>query len=96
MECNPETNTCNAHCCRILVLTVPQMTREFKDYYTKRGCEIDGNNILIPAPCPYLENNKCKLHGTGKKPMLCRLFNAQNTKGYYIPRDCVYHRKYKG
>ena len=74
MECNPDTNTCNTHCCRILVITVPQMTRELKDYYTKRGCELDGNFVLVPCICPQLKDNKCSLHGTPAKPYHCKLY----------------------
>ena len=103
MECNPDTNTCNSACCRIIPIIVNNITREQKDYYLKRGCEIDGKWVLIPCVCPYLnkETGGCKLHNTSKKPYFCKLYGPGSLKKsgntlFYTPRNCVYNPKYKG
>lgn len=94
LECNPETNTCNAACCRILVFGMPNMTRQLIEYYRAKGCKVEGNRIIVPYVCKLLdqETNKCTAHGTSKKPFICKTFNRTHLKGFYIPKECIYNR----
>jgi hypothetical protein len=40
--------------------------------------------------CPQLdENNLCKLHGTDKKPEMCKRFDAEHTVGFLITEGCI-------
>lgn len=51
--------------------------------------------ITVYSPCQQLtQDGQCRLHGSPEKPMICTRFGdgpGQTTKGYLIPRQCIYH-----
>jgi len=55
---------------------------------------ININGKIIYAPCKALNSDDtCSLHGTDKKPEICRRFDENHTEGYYIPSTCIYNKK---
>ena len=46
--------------------------------------------MVIKSVCPALKDNKCTLHGTDKKPNVCERFGNTTTKGYYVPKKCIF------
>lgn len=77
-------------CCKWLSFTFKGVgnNRLYREFYTKRGCKIVGDAILVPQRCQYLdENNKCKIYP--RRPFLCKAFKGQS-KGYWVPPKCGY------
>ena len=72
------------------------MNKGLKHYYETHGCTVERLSdrtwhVIVPTACPQQdEKGLCKLHGTDKKPKLCEDFGEGNTKGYIIPKGCIY------
>jgi len=74
-------NKCNqcGECCKFLVVGVLG-TSTLRAFYEARGCSViqsDGETMLIKIhqTCPHLtKQNKCDLHGTKQKPVICSVF----------------------
>ena len=45
--------------------------------------------IKIPLVCSALEENKCKLHGTDKKPFSCRDLTEETAYKYNLTEGCI-------
>ena len=54
------------------------------------GSASDRDFMMVDNICPALKDNKCILHGTDKKPVVCERFGNTTTEGYYIPKKCIY------
>ena len=44
-------------------------------------------------PCKMLENNRCKLHGTGLKPRICRELTLETKDKFTITENCLFKFK---
>jgi len=79
-------------CCKTVAMPSPgiQNDRIFIDYWKKRGCKVEKDYVIIPYPCPNLdENNLCKIHD--KKPLLCKAYKGNEKSGkygFYVPKGC--------
>ena len=93
LKCDPKK--CGAACCKMMVMEVGNPDRNYRDYYRKKGLEIDEGFLLVPYRCPHLtEDDLCDLHGTDRKPYLCRIFGDLTIKGFYAPKNCVWRKKW--
>ena len=81
---------CGAKCCKTLSFTVQGISKmpDLVYYYETHGCVVVGDRIDVPMPCPQLDGEMCKLHGTDKLPKPCTDFIGQENEGYEIPEGC--------
>lgn len=98
VDCLSNLDKCKASCCKLITFNVRCFPgSNIEDYYLKRGLTIhrlDRNTItvLVPSVCNQLdENNKCKLHGTNKKPVSCCDLNEKTIKSgkYWLTEGCL-------
>ena len=77
-------------CCKTLHIKLFNLLGEdLVEYYLKRGCKIENGLLEIPHKCQNLtEDNLCKIHDN--KPYLCKVYGEGTTKGFYIPKGCVF------
>jgi hypothetical protein len=100
MDCIKQLPICKAACCKVIELIDINLTQDKINYYKLRNCKVKQLpdrirwSIEIPLPCSALgEDNLCTLHGTPQKPLICRKFDENNTKGCYIPDKCILAKK---
>jgi len=93
LECSKELQC--GECCKQLIFISDRLAKEQIHYYKAHGCEINGNNLIVPIRCPHLtRDNICDFWGTEEYPKMCRDFVGQE-KGYFMPDVCVYKNDYK-
>jgi hypothetical protein len=98
VNCIDSLDKCKAACCRVLVFTISNPSQDRLNYFKLHDCKIERLDrahyrVIVPAVCNELdENNLCKLHDSGKKPLLCKRFDENHLDGYYIPTGCIYGR----
>ena len=101
MNCMDNLKNCKAVCCKELAFFLEKPNPIQKDYYEKHGCKLIRLShtkwkVLVPSRCEQLtEDNKCGLHGTPQKPLMCRRFGEETVKNYHIDKKCVYHPKFE-
>ena len=82
-------------CCKSLSFYLVKITEEQKYYYETHGCEVRGDEVIVPNRCPHLtEENICDIWETEEYPEICRNFKGQS-EGYFVPDVCVYVNPYK-
>lgn len=59
------------------------------------GKSDDREIMIVENICPALKDNKCSLHGTSEKPLVCERFGNTTTEGYYIPKKCIYSKTWE-
>ncbi len=102
MGCVDNLHRCKAECCRFLpfdVMAPPKSPTEY--YYKLRGIKIKRINkslirVFVPQVCGQLtDDNKCKLHGTGKKPKVCVVYGqlSKHNENHEIPDTCIYKQR---
>ena len=95
MNCLDNLDKCKASCCKLLGFGIINPTQERIHYYETHGCKVVRHNrsqyeVLVPFQCPQLDDtNRCKLHGTDKKPKMCCRFDSENTTGFIITEGCI-------
>ena len=78
-------------CCKMIVFKIPIRNTHERDIYTARGFHIKGNLVtaVVDHVCPQLtEDNKCRLHDTGKKPWVCRKMPTKHYRHSDIFSGC--------
>ena len=96
VDCIDNLNKCKGKCCRVLAFTVSLLSTDMIRYYELHGCKIERvsrthHRIIVTAQCSQQNSDyTCKLHGTDKKPLICRYFDAEHKKRVLIPENCVY------
>lgn len=91
----PNLSKCKADCCRWIGFPISNPTPAKKDYLLKHGCKLNRLShtqwmVMVPSKCDQLtDDNLCGLHGKPEKPLFCRKFDENNTKGYWIPPTCI-------
>ena len=94
MNCLENLKICKAACCRGFAFDLEIKFQDKLNYYKYHGCKIERikrniYRIFVPLKCQMLdENNLCKLHGTDKKPTICRKNTVDNPIGI-IPDTCL-------
>jgi len=79
-------------CCKWMTFSIPGLARNaiFRDYYTKHGCKVKGDVVLIPSRCQNLgEDNLCKIYPN--RPSLCKAYKGKkesNLISYFVPEGC--------
>lgn len=98
-ECLANLPSCLASCCRCVSFQLKNPTQDNLHYYRLHNCEtirMDRNiwKIVVPVKCSALtENNLCKLHGTDKKPFVCRALNEKTAHRFHKTSNCIYYKK---
>jgi len=85
---------CGACCKELRIIHKTHHRREL-EFYRARGFRVVGGTVFINVEhrCPQLTDaNKCRLHGTGKKPYMCKTFPAGNNMGA-LPPTCGYNKE---
>lgn len=104
MNCIDNLPKCEAGCCKLVVMTIPSFPGDVKeDYFKKRGIRVKRINrktvkLFIPHQCAQLTpDNRCKLHGTDKKPSFCTMLNEKtaNAELFHITKNCIYGEESK-
>lgn len=93
-DCVSNLSSCDAMCCKELSFVV-RMNPLKKDYYIKHGCKLkrltqENWLVIVPMVCPQLEDNRCKLHATSDKPIICSRFDDKHKDGAIVPKHCIY------
>jgi len=87
-------------CCHNVTHICPNSTDSL-EWIRARGWEIIDRNetfilVLIPSVCRQLKGNHCKLHNTGKKPYVCRVYPDAATIRDYMNKTHLDYRKALG